>query len=66
MFRRLVSFIEIIGTFIGWLLLFGPPSWQGVSRGVTITLVITIIISLVSGLAILVLVIRSQMEPPLL
>lgn len=64
MVKRIWSLIEIIGTLLGFLLLFGPPSWNGVNRGITIALAIVCAFALSVGIAFLVIVIQSIRQPP--
>jgi hypothetical protein len=64
MAKRIWSLIEIIGTSLGFLLLFGPPSWSGVNRGITIVLAIVCAFALGAGIAFLVIVVQSIRQPP--
>jgi hypothetical protein len=62
--RRLWSLIETTGSILGLAILFGPPAWQPINRGVTIVLGIVLIIAGVSGVTVLILIARAQAQPP--
>jgi hypothetical protein len=62
--KRLVSLTELAGSLIGFLWLFGPPAWQEVGRGVTIALLVVLGIAGGSGVALIYIVVRSQVQPP--
>jgi len=64
MAKRLWSLIEIIGTLLGFLLLFGPPSLNGVNEGIKIILAIFVTIALGAGIGFLVIVVQSIKQPP--
>lgn len=63
MLKRLWSIIEIIGTLLGFLLLMGPPSWQGASRGITIVLFAVLILAGGIGAILLIIVVQSRRQP---
>lgn len=58
------KFVETVGSILGFALLFGPPAWQEVNRGVTSALLVVLIVAGGFGLFLLTAIIRSQLEPP--
>jgi type IV secretory pathway VirB2 component (pilin) len=56
--------METAGSILGLALLFGPPGWQPINRGITIVLGIVLIFAGVSGVTILVLIAKAQAQPP--
>lgn len=49
MLRRALFYLELVSCLAGFGVLFGPPAWQDINRGVTYGLLITLIVAAVSG-----------------
>lgn len=62
--KRLWAVVEVLGTLIGFLWLFGPPAWQPVNRGVTTALLVLVLLIGGFGAYLIVAIVVSQRQPP--
>jgi hypothetical protein len=62
--KRFLALVETFGSLLGFAVLFGPPAWSEVNRGVTIALLVTLGISAFFGLGLLWKIALAQREPP--
>jgi hypothetical protein len=63
-FKRFLALVETFGSLLGFLVLFGPPAWSEVNRGVTIALLCTVGIAGAFGVVLLIKIASSQREKP--
>lgn len=61
--KKVWSFIEAVGSILGFALLLGPPAFQDINRGVTIALLVTLAIAGGFGAFLMAAIVKSQREP---